>query len=205
MKQFKTEQEQFWAGKFGDSYVDRNMDKKFLAANISLWSNIIRGCFDISSCLEFGPNVGLNLMALGTLIPDLDMYGVEINEKAAIECNKIDRCTVYNDSILEFATERKYDLVFTSGVLIHINPDELLGIYDKMYDCAEKYIVIAEYYNPKPVEVNYRGNTEKLFKRDFAGEMMDRYPDLQLISYGFCYHRDNNFPMDDITWFLLKK
>ena len=40
MKQFKTEQEQFWAGKFGDSYVDRNMDKKFLAANISLWSNI---------------------------------------------------------------------------------------------------------------------------------------------------------------------
>jgi hypothetical protein len=44
-----------------------------------------------------------------------------------------------------------------------------------------------------------------LFKRDFAGEMLERYPDLELIDYGFVYKRDNNFPQDDITWFLLKK
>lgn len=205
MKKFKTEQERFWAGEFGDNYITRNEDKKLLAAKISLWSNIVRDCGGISNCLEFGPNVGLNLLALGTLLPKLDMYGVEINEKASIECNRIDRCTVYNDSILEFVTEQKYDLVFTAGVLIHINPDELPRVYDKMYECAGKYIVIAEYYNPVPVEVNYRGNSGKLFKRDFAGEMMDRHPDLQLVSYGFGYHRDNNFPVDDITWFLLEK
>ena len=34
---------------------------------------------------------------------------------------------------------------------------------------------------------------------------MDKYDDLQLIDYGFAYHRDNNFYQDDITWFLLKK
>jgi spore coat polysaccharide biosynthesis protein SpsF len=26
-----------------------------------------------------------------------------------------------------------------------------------------------------------------------------------LVDYGFTYHRDNAFPMDDTTWFLLEK
>jgi len=52
--------------------------------------------------------------------------------------------------------------------------------------------------------VPYRGNAERLFKRDFAGELIDRYG-LQLVSYGFAYHRDPYHPQDDITWFLLEK
>jgi spore coat polysaccharide biosynthesis protein SpsF len=55
------------------------------------------------------------------------------------------------------------------------------------------------------VEVLYRGHTSKLFKRDFAGEMLDTYPDLSMVDYGFVYSRDNNFPQDDVTWFLLEK
>lgn len=89
--------------------------------------------------------------------------------------------------------------------MIHINPDELPGVYDKLYSLSSKYVVFAEYYNPTPTEVTYRGNKGKLFKRDFAGEIMDRHPDLKLVDYGFGYHRDNNFPLDDITWFLLEK
>jgi spore coat polysaccharide biosynthesis protein SpsF len=54
------------------------------------------------------------------------------------------------------------------------------------------------------VEIDYRGHSGKLFKRDFAGEMLDRFPDLKLVSYGFCYHRDE-FPQDDSTWFLMEK
>ncbi len=70
---------------------------------------------------------------------------------------------------------------------------------------GSKYICIAEYYNPSPVEISYRGHTGKLFKRDFAGEMLDAYDDLALLDYGFAYHRDPNFAQDDITWFLLGK
>jgi spore coat polysaccharide biosynthesis protein SpsF len=91
------------------------------------------------------------------------------------------------------------------GVLIHINPDYLGKVYDLLYSIASRYICIAEYYNPKPVEVTYRGNEGKLFKRDFAGEMMDKFPDLKLIDYGFVYHRDYKFPQDDMTWFVLEK
>ena len=46
----------------------------------------------------------------------------------------------------------------------------------------QKYICIVEYYNPTPVEVIYRGHKGKLFKRDFAGEMLDKYRNLKLIN-----------------------
>jgi len=70
---------------------------------------------------------------------------------------------------------------------------------------CNRYICLAEYYNPTPMEVPYRGHSGRLYKRDFAGEMLERFPDLSLVDYGFVYHRDPNFPLDDITWFLLEK
>ena len=90
-------------------------------------------------------------------------------------------------------------------MLIHIHPDHLTTVYDQLYNSSRKYILMAEYYNPSPVSVNYRGHEDRLFKRDFAGEIMDRYSDLKLIDYGFAYHRDPVWPQDDITWFLMEK
>ena len=96
-------------------------------------------------------------------------------------------------------------MVLTKGVLIHMNPDSLACVYDLIYKTAGRYICIAEYYNPKPVNVDYRGHKDRLFKRDFAGEMLDKFGDLRLVDYGFVYHRDNNFLQDDINWFLLER
>ena len=101
--------------------------------------------------------------------------------------------------------EKKFDLVFTKGVLIHINPKNLKKIYNKLYSYSKQYILLAEYYNPTPVSVLYRGHKGKLFKRDFAGDMLNIYRDLSLVKYGFCYHKDKMAPQDDINWFLLKK
>ena len=91
------------------------------------------------------------------------------------------------------------------GVLIHINPKFLDSCYKKLYDHSKKYIAICEYFNPSPLELDYRGHKQKLFKRDFVGEMLDKFSDLKLVNYGFCYKRDVNFPQDDINWFLLEK
>ena len=74
-----------------------------------------------------------------------------------------------------------------------------------MFQSSHRYICIAEYYNPTPVEVPYRGHQNKMFKRDFAGEMLDKFQDLRLLDYGFVYHRDTQFPQDDVNWFLLEK
>ena len=38
---YKTEQEEFWSGNFGDEYIDRNNDEKIVANNIYLFSQIL--------------------------------------------------------------------------------------------------------------------------------------------------------------------
>lgn len=206
---FKTEQEKFWHGKFGDDYIERNKSYQLLSSNIALFSKIISKTIGIKSVIEFGANIGLNLKALDRLIPNVSCTAIEINHKAA-EILKNDnefqnKVCVQENSILEFSPVQKYDITLIKGVLIHINPNELNNVYEKLYNSSSKYICIAEYYNPKPVTVTYNGNEDKLFKRDFAGELMDKYCDLQLVDYGFVYHRDSNFKQDDITWFLLEK
>jgi pseudaminic acid biosynthesis-associated methylase len=203
---YKTEQEEFWAGKFGSEYIQRNKSDQLLASNLDFFSKALKVTNNINSCIEFGANIGMNLRALNLLYPKQELYGIEINKEAAQELVKvIPDSNVYNMSILDFNENKKWDLVVIKGVLIHINPEELINIYSKLVEATSRYILVAEYYNPTPVSIDYRGNNNKLFKRDFAGEIVDKYPYFRLVDYGFLYHLDSNFPQDDITWFLLEK
>ena len=203
---FLTEQEEFWAKNFGDSYIKRNNFSDLLPQRINLFSEIIQNTSSIKNIIEFGPNTGANLAAIKSLIPKVELSAVEINPKAVKQINKLKICKkVWHDSILKFNSKKFFDLSFTSGVLIHINPEYLNLAYEKLYKSSRKYILMIEYYNPTPLEMNYRGHKKKLFKRDFAGDMISKYKDIKLLNYGFKYKLDNNFPHDDVTWFLLKK
>jgi pseudaminic acid biosynthesis-associated methylase len=156
------------------------------------------------TCIEFGANIGMNLKALKLLHPAQEQHGIEINADAARELALIIPTTqVHNSSILDFNPQQTWDLTLIKGVLIHINPNELALVYDKLVAACGKYLMVAEYYNPAPVAIPYRGHSDRLFKRDFAGEIMDRHSQMELIDYGFSYRRDPNFPQDDITWFLM--
>lgn len=203
---YKTEQEDFWAGDFGTEYIDRNKSEQYLASNIHFFSKALKQAAPIDSLIEFGANVGMNLKAIRLLYPNLNIHAIEINENAAgILKGVIGENKVYNCSILDFEPKEKYSVSLIKGVLIHINPEMLELVYRKLYDSSNKYILVAEYYNPTPVAINYRGHSDRLFKRDFAGEMMQKFPDLKLIDYGFVYKNDPSFPQDDVTWFLMEK
>ena len=203
--QFRTAQEAFWAGNFGDEYVDRNRGEDVLAANTALFARVLARAPGVHSVLELGANIGMNLVAIRRLLPDAQLSAVEINEKAAEPLREIQGCTVHATSLLDYEPESEADLVLAKLVLIHVNPDELCRAYRVLYQSTRRYICIAEYYNPNPAEVTYRGHSSRLFKRDFAGEMLDTYRDLRLVDYGFIYHRDMTFAQDDVTWFLLEK
>lgn len=206
MTKFKTPQEEFWAGEFGNSYINRNQGKQLLASNLNFFTNALRSTDKVSTCLEFGANIGMNLRALGLLHPNMLLKAIEINEEAATElASYIGSENVFQGSIFDFPVDEKVELALIKGVLIHINPDMLPMVYDKLYSASSKYILVAEYYNPSPVAISYRGHNDRLFKRDFAGEMLDTFSDLKLVDYGFAYKRDVLFPQDDITWFLLEK
>ena len=204
--QFKTEQETFWAGSFGTEYINRNQGANLLASNLALFNQALRSAHKPESCIEFGANIGMNLRALKLLYPSQQQFGIEINIDAASELRKhLPSENVFQTSILDFSPQHAFDLVLIKGVLIHMNPEYLPQIYETLYQSTGRYLLVCEYYNPTPVQITYRGHSDRLFKRDFCGEVLDRYSDLHLVDYGFSYHRDPNFPQDDITWFLIKK
>jgi pseudaminic acid biosynthesis-associated methylase len=138
-------------------------------------------------------------------LPKADLHAVEINATAAAEIQALGGATVEVASLLDFDPSRQWDLAFTKGVLIHLPPQALPDIYDTLVAASSRYVMVCEYYNPSPVAVTYRGHEHALFKRDFAGEILDAHPQLRLVDYGFTYHRDPQHPLDDSTWFLMEK
>ena len=200
-----TDQELFWKGDFGTEYTQRNRGGQIVAGNIAMFSRILARTTGIRSVIELGANIGMNLHALQLLLPAASLSAVEINDTAVEELRRTRGIEVHHISLLEFIPPQEYDFVLIKGVLIHINPARLPDAYDLAWRSSSKYICFAEYYNPSPVEVTYRGHADRLYKRDFAGELMERHPGLKLVDYGFCYRRDPVFPLDDISWFLMEK
>jgi len=205
MNSSTTEHEKFWSGNFGTTYIDRNPIDFELPARLALFCKILSSTGPVNSCIEFGANVGNNLRALIRLIPSLKCTAVEINNEAVSVLKQWGCADVIHQSLFDFSSEKKFNLTFVSGVLIHLEPSSLPAAYDQLYTLSDKYICMIEYYNPSFVEVEYRGHSGKLYKRDFAGEIMEKFPDLTLVDYGFVYRRDPSFPLDDLTWFLFKK
>jgi spore coat polysaccharide biosynthesis protein SpsF len=201
---FNSPQEEFWAGEFGETYTSRNESENLLSSNIALFAKIFSSLDKLpSSVMEIGANIGMNIKAIQKLLPDTEFTGVEINKQA---CDILleTGCEAIHGSIVDTVTSKTFDLVFSKGVMIHLMPDQLVPTYKKMYEWSNRFILIAEYYNPTPVSILYRGNSDRLFKRDFAGEFLDLFPDVVLRDYGFAYHR-GTYPQDDINWFLLEK
>lgn len=203
---FKTDQENFWAGNFGTDYIDRNEGSQLLASNLEFFVNALKSTQNVKSCIEFGANIGMNIKALKLLYPKQEHHAVEINSDAVVDLKKVVPSeNIFEGSIFDFNPEVVCDLAIIKGVLIHINPNELNNVYDKLVESCGKYLLVAEYYNPSPVTIPYRGHNDRLFKRDFVGEIMNRHSEMHLIDYGFAYKGDPKFPQDDITWFLLEK
>lgn len=205
---FITAQEAFWAGEFGRDYVARNEHSpQRLAKNLMFFSKILHAIPETpASVIEFGANIGLNLRALGVLLPEAHLTALEINDVAVARLHSDEVANeVIHDSILTFTPTRPHDLAFIKGVLIHINPDELPKVYRKLAEASTQYVMIAEYYNRRPDEVNYRGHEGRLFRRDFGGHFQEICPEFRLLDYGFSYHRDLREGADDLTWWLFEK
>ncbi|WP_039046713.1 pseudaminic acid biosynthesis-associated methylase [Plesiomonas shigelloides] len=201
---YQTEQEQFWAGEFGDNYIGRNESEALLYSKVAMWSKMLRSAHSVRSVRELGCNIGLNLLALKRMQPSLALSGIEINPVAAEQARQLDVAEITCGTILDEIQDEPVDLTFTAGVLIHINPDQLDNVYRNLVNNSRRYVLVAEYYNPAPTAIMYRGHADRLFKRDFAGDLIEKYG-MKLVDYGFVYKRDNWAPQDDITWFLLEK
>jgi pseudaminic acid biosynthesis-associated methylase len=221
-----TAQEQFWAGPDGNSYTERN-GNSLVSSKIGLFEQALHGrSRSIKSVIEFGANRGLNIQALQHILGSDTRYtAVEINSAA---CNRIHEdlnggvlkngiyeasspplVHICNASLLELEAwpraREAHDLSLVQGVLIHIAPDDLPLAYANIYGASRRYVLVAEYFSREPVAIPYRGRDGLLWKRDFAAEMLETFPDLRLIDYGFVSRLDPIAPLDDIHWWLTEK
>ena len=200
-------QERFWRDEIASSYLESN-DEFDTELGVKAWGQMLKGInkSELSSILECGSNIGRNLKLLSVLIPDSEINIIELSPEALDIAKKRFKINEYfQGSIKDSEFESSFDLVFTSGVLIHVNPDDLLSSMEKIYNHSKKYILIAEYFNRTPVEIEYRGQRNKLFKRDFGKLFYENF-NCNLLDVGFLWgHLYDSAGFDDLTYWLFEK
>lgn len=202
-----TRQLDTWRGEFGDSYVDRNQaDEAALAARTRMWARILERAGPIGAVLEVGANIGLNLRALRRLgVTDLTAVEPNAKARATLAADGVLPAERIHDafgSALPFG-DGAFDLVFTSGVLIHVPPADLEATQREILRTSRRFVACAEYFSVEPQEKRYRGAEGLLFTRDFGGAYLDLAPGLQIVDYGFFWRRTTG--LDDLTWHLFQK
>lgn len=208
----RTEQIRTWTGDFGREYTDRNTytpadleeqyRKNYGITRTEINERLLKGIPKDARILEVGCNVGTQLLILEQM-GFSNLHGIEIQGYA------LDRArTRLPNAVLNQASafaipyeDEHFDLVFTSGVLIHIAPADLPKALAEIHRCARNWIWGFEYYAAQTTEVPYRGHTALLWKMDFAGAYVRQFADLELVREERFRYSDN-YNVD--TAFLLR-
>lgn len=187
----ETSQEAVWKGGFGREYTVRNtyepaaLDdlyrKNYGLTRKELNESFLRGIAKEASFLEVGCNTGNQLLLLQQM-GWTNLSGIELQPYALeIARGRLPHVSLNLGSALTLPyADSSFDVVFTSGVLIHIAPSELPRVIDEIHRVSREYIWGLEYYSPKVTEVSYRNHSGLLWKTDFARLYVDRFHDLEL-------------------------
>lgn len=188
----KTAQLETWRGDFGRAYTDRNsltpeaLDvsyrKKFGLTRSGLNQRFLADIPRTARILEVGCNEGNQLCALREM-GFHNLYGIEIQDYALRRARaRLEDAQLALASAFEIPyPDGFFDLVFTSGVLIHIAPADLPKALREIHRCAGGFIWGFEYYSQQPTEVCYRGHQSLLWKADYARLYLDLFDDLDLV------------------------
>lgn len=206
-------QEKQWAGDFGDAYLTRNpknikeMDDRYLKAHgvkrTDLAKEFLNKLDRSAKILEVGCNAGVQLIILQQMGFN-NLYGIEINPRTLNAARSLTKnINLVQGSALDIPFKDHYfDLVFTSGVLMHIAPANIKKAMEEIYRCTKKYIWGFEGYADNWTEVVYRGNKNMIWKTNFSKLYLDSFKDLKLLKEKKFKYLMN----DDIdAMFLFKK
>ena len=203
-----TKQIDLWTSDFGREYAARNpITDQGNRRLMRRWARMLSQAIAPfpASVLEVGCNLGRNLAALLPMVAEVHAVepNVEVMERARADPRlagaRIQAGSAFD---LPFA-DGSIDLVFTSGVLIHIAPEDLPRAVDEDVRVARRYVLCVEYFSHEPVAVPYRGLEGQLFKRDFGQYYLDRHPALRVLDYGFFWKPVD--AADNSNWWLFAK
>lgn len=200
------EQEEFWANQYSNDYISKNSDFDRIKGEIA-WQKMLRKTKDVKTVLECGSNIGRNIEFLNQVAPNTRKSIIEISKEAFdIASQRFSLEHAFNGTILEADFDGgTFDLVFSTVVLIHIDPDNLLNNMQKMFELSDKYILIGEYFSRTPTMIEYQGQSNKLFKCDFGKLFLENFA-VDVLDYGFLWgHEYDDSGFDDVTWWLFEK
>jgi pseudaminic acid biosynthesis-associated methylase len=163
----------FWSGEFGHEYTKRN-DKVPWSDRVPFWRRIVN-LTKAQSFLDVGTNAGWNLLALQQMGSHLLLSGVDINENAVqlAQNSGLDVVQCPADGVIEKYGEGACDMVITSGVLIHVAPQDLARTMRAIADVSSRWVVAIEYDAINETEVEYRGHKGRLWKRPYGELYME--------------------------------
>ncbi|EHJ01503.1 pseudaminic acid biosynthesis-associated methylase [Clostridium sp. DL-VIII] len=209
-----TFQEEIWKGKFGEKYTERNifnpeeLDNEYnelYSFTRSQMNELFLKDLNINDMriLEVGCNVG-NQLSLLQKMGYKNLYGIELQPYAVQRAKELtEGINIIQGEANDIPFKDEYfDLVFTSGVLIHVSPENLNSVIKEIIRCSRKYIWGFEYYSEKFTEVNYRGNSNALWKGDYAKKYIECCPELKVVKQQQ-YKYTNDLNVDNM--YLLSK
>jgi pseudaminic acid biosynthesis-associated methylase len=208
-----TKQMQEWAGSFGKGYTDRDASsleeieaiykQRYGITRIEMNLKFIGDLDKDMKILEVGTNTGGQLVCLQQA-GFKNLYGIEL-QSYAVELSKSKTKGINIIQGSAFAIpfhDSFYDLVFTSGLLIHIAPEDIYDVLDEIHRCAKQYIWCFEYYSDVYTSIPYRGHDDLLWGANFSKLFLDRFHNLKLVrEEHFRYLNNKNVD----TMFLLEK
>ncbi|MFA5023399.1 MAG: methyltransferase domain-containing protein [Patescibacteria group bacterium] len=148
------------------------------ATKRSLWFCDVLKNYDFDSVMEIGFLSGRNLKYIKDVFPIVSISGIEVNHLAVeFARNKLPECDLVELDLHNLPQlNKKADLVFTSGVLIHITPNELENAVRKIADKANKYVMHMEQLGsgdvcagPKELKPSYKVSNQIQWNQDLVG------------------------------------
>lgn len=200
-----SEQQAFWAGPAGDAYTDRCPGD--VPNALAFFAKALSRAQPVHRIVELGAGSGTNLAALQLLYPQSYTLGVDVNAKAVenMERRGIEALCAPITEVTAQHVIGTYDLVLTKGLLIHLDEEALYQAFSTIMRLADRYVLLCEYYRPARQPIHYQGRNDLLWGDDFATRFLHVAGDLfSVIDYGFTWRYDN-WPQDDVTWFLIER
>ncbi len=196
-------QQEYWKNNLAYIKRNKNFDDKL---GSKVWYSLLKDK-NIDTILECGSNIGRNLKQINKSFPNKKLSFIEINKKAYQACllNK-NIVSSFNESIENCKiNSNEFDLVFTSGVLIHIDKKNLNKVINNIIKWTKKYIIIMEYFSTNDITKKYRNKNNLLFLRDYGDKFLKKKR-VKLIDCGFLYSKIyKKAGFDDITYWVFKK
>lgn len=187
--------EELWSGVFGVQYTTKfYVDWR---ERIPFMKKILErtGAKEI---LDVGTNAGWNLRAIRSADIDTKIEGLEINEHVAITAASMG--FIVHVGAARFVGGNfplGYDLVITSGVLIHVPPNQLEQTMKSIFGASREWVLAIEYAAEEEKVIRSHDEVPRTWARPY-GQLYQNLG-LELVEHG----KDEAYP--ECEYWLLRK